>query len=276
MPVFGTFQGGDYQLSRMERPVRPLSLRLAAGLIVATRSERERLRRQYGLQGDKLRRIFNPVDVDFWHHEAREEARKTEGLDAEAEIVVWHGQVHPRKGLDVLFDAWDRVCTERPGRKLELVLVGGRRGSDWLRAQVERLGLRGVRIVDEWVLDPGRIRRLLSAADVYAFPSRHEGFPVAPLEAMACGLPVVATDAQGLPDIFEHGERDGGIIVPNGDSAAFAAALGQLLDDESRRREVARCARRRIEDAFALRSVGAELADFLTNTVDASAYGGSG
>jgi glycosyltransferase involved in cell wall biosynthesis len=264
VPVFGTFQGGDYQVSRLERPIRPFSLRLTTGLIVATESERERLRLRYGLPDEKLRRIFNPVDVDFWRPDDRAEARDAEGLVAEAEVVVWHGQVHPRKGLDVLLAAWGRICAERPDRPLELLLIGGRRGAHLLRDEVEHLRLRGVRIVDEWVLDPRRIRRLLSTGDVYAFPSRHEGFPVAPLEAMACGLPVVATDARGVPDILERGERDGGIVVPRDDVPAFAAALGALLDDVSRRHEVARCARRRITTAFALDSVGAELAAFLT------------
>jgi glycosyltransferase involved in cell wall biosynthesis len=268
LPVFATFQGGDYQLSRFERPIRPLSLRLATGLVVPTRSESERLRARYGVPDTRIRRIFNPVDVDFWRADDRREARGAEGVAAASEVVVWHGQVHPRKGLDTLLDAWRRVCAERPDRALELLLVGGRRGAPRLRGEIERLGLRGVRIVDDWVLDPRRMRRLLSTGDVYAFPSRHEGFPVAPLEAMSCGLPVVATDAQGLPDILEGGERDGGIVVPRGDAAAFAGALGALLDDERRRHEVARRARERAESAFALGPVGAELAAFLTGRRD--------
>jgi glycosyltransferase involved in cell wall biosynthesis len=276
VPVFGTFQGGDYQLSRVERPIRPLSLRLATGLIVATRSERERLIRQYGVSAHKLRRIFNPVDVDFWRPQDRETAREAESIPAGWEVVVWHGQVHPRKGLDVLLEAWAKVCLERPDRPLELVLVGGRRGADKLRAEVARLRLRGVRIVDEWVLDPRRIRRLLSAADLYAFPSRHEGFPVAPLEAMACGLPVVASDAQGLPDIFEHGELDGGIVVPRGDAGALAIALGELLDDPTRRRRLATQAQSRIEAVFSLETVGAELAAFLQESGRTSSEAGRG
>jgi glycosyltransferase involved in cell wall biosynthesis len=264
VPAFATFQGGDYQTSRLERPLRPLALRAASGFVVATRSERERLRVRYGVPDRKMRRIFNPLDVDFWQPVDREAARGAEGVPAEAEVVVWHGQVHPRKGLDVLLEAWGHVCAQRPDRPLELLLFGGRRGSDGLRNEATRLGLRGVRILDDWILDPRRIRRLLSTGDVYAFPSRHEGFPVSPLEAMACGLPVVATNAQGIEDIFEHGEQDGGIVVPREDSAALAAELGRLLDHAEQRREIARCARRRIGTAFALDPVGRALAAFLT------------
>ena len=71
-----------------------------------------------------------------------------------------------------------------------------------------------MQFVEEWVLDRARIRTFLSAADVYAFPSRHEGFAVAPLEAMACGLPIVAADAPGVPDLLACGEACGGIMVP--------------------------------------------------------------
>jgi glycosyltransferase involved in cell wall biosynthesis len=58
------------------------------------------------------------------------------------------------------------------------------------------------------------MRQYLSVADVYVFPSRHEGFPVAPLEAMACGLPIVAAYAPGICDILSEGEESGGLVVP--------------------------------------------------------------
>src|SRR6185369_8481582 len=91
------------------------------------------------------------------------------------------------------------------------------------------------------------IRRHLAAADVYAFPSRNEGFPVAPVEAMACGLPVVAADAPGIVDIL--GEDDG-TVVPAGDAEAFARALGPLLDDHNLRAALGVRARRRAEERF--------------------------
>jgi glycosyltransferase involved in cell wall biosynthesis len=124
----------------------------------------------------------------------------------------------------------------------------------------------GVQLVEEWVLDRTRIRRALSAADVYAFPSLHEGFPVAPIEAMGCGLPVVATAAQGVRDIFEAGEEHGGIVVERDDVAALAAGIGALLDDEPRRLELGRRARRRVDAAFALEPVGRALRAFLVDS----------
>src|SRR5690606_7584150 len=102
----------------------------------------------------------------------------------------------------------------------------------------------------------------LSAADVYAFPSRREGFPVAPLEALSCGLPVVATDADGIPDIFEAGEDDGGVVVPRENPEEFAAALGRLLADPHLRIRLASRARQRA-DSFSAETVGRELYAFI-------------
>jgi glycosyltransferase involved in cell wall biosynthesis len=260
LPVFATFQGGDYQVFRLERILRPRTMRSAAGFVVASRAEEARIVERYGVEKSRIARIFNPVDTGFWHGEDRAEARAELGLPVDAEVVAWHGQVHPRKGLDVLLRAWEAVRSSRRERDLRLVLVG-RGEDDGVLREASRAD--GVHVVQEWVLDPTRLRRYLSAADVYAFPSRHEGFPVAPLEAMACGIPVVATAAQGIADIFEGGEQDGGVVVERDDVRRLAAELGALLDDEARRLVLGGRARRRAETAFALEPVGRALRAFL-------------
>jgi glycosyltransferase involved in cell wall biosynthesis len=107
------------------------------------------------------------------------------------------------------------------------------------------------------------LQQYLWAADVYAFPSRLEGFPLAPIEAMCCGLPVVAADAPGVPDIFEGGEAHGGIIVPRGDSKAFLCALRRVLEDENLRIQLSQNARCRAENCFAPKTVGKQLRDVL-------------
>jgi starch synthase len=253
-PVFATFQGGDYHSSRLERISRPVALRGARALIIPTASEAARVRSAYRVPERKLVRIFNPIDTGFWRREPRDEARRQLDLPDDAQVVVWHGQLHPRKGLDLLLRAWHTVRDARPERDLRLVLVGA--GEQSARSLVGAAPADGVQFIEEWVLDRARIRTFLSAADVYAFPSRHEGFPVAPIEAMACALPVVATAAQGVRDIFEHGEADGGLVVPVDDLPGFTAALGALLDDAERQRALGQAGRARVESAFALEPVG--------------------
>jgi starch synthase len=182
------------------------------------------------------------------------------GIRTDVVLAVWHGQLQMhRKGLDLLLDSWRRLTDARPGRALELMLIGAGADEPLLRDRISANGLGNVNIADGWVDDRERIVELLSAADVYVFPSRHEGFPLAPMEAMACGLPVVATNAHGLEDILTDGERHGGVVVPRDDAPAFERELGTLLDDEDRRLELGHLARERAVSAFSLETVGRAL-----------------
>lgn len=261
--VYATFQGGDCSHGRLERALRRLAVRRADGLCVAAGGEAARLCEQYALEGESIARVFNPLDLSEWRPGDREAARRVLGLPQAARVAVWHGRVDfHRKGLDVLLEAWRRVCHERPGRDLRLFLVGTGNDAAALRSAAD--GVPGLVWVDEYVRDRARLLTYLHAADVYAFPSRHEGFAVAPLEAMASGLPVVAADAPGVGDLLEGGEEAGGVVVPRGDAPAFAAALARLLDDAALCRALGARARERAESGFALEVVGAQLREFLT------------
>jgi glycosyltransferase involved in cell wall biosynthesis len=262
-PVFGVFQGGDFQVSRLERLVRPLTLHRAAGLIIGGREEVARVRARYGTEGP-VACIPNPLAVEQWRADDRAAARATLELPATARVVIWHGRIDiRRKGLDVLLDAWDRLCRDRSGRDVRLLLVGSGHDADEFRAMLARRRPWGVGWLDAYLRDPARLRQHLSASDVYVLPSRHEGFPVALLEAMACSLPVVATAVGGVADIVGCEAEPGGMIVPPGQPDALAAALERLVDDQAGARAMGERARRRVEERFSLAAVGARLADFL-------------
>jgi len=265
LPVYATFQGGDAPQSQLEIPFRHLATRLCAGLIIPTRGERERVRETYKMSQKRIARIFNPVEagarVTF---DERRAAREVLGVGETARVAVWHGRVdYYRKGLDVLLDAWRRVCRESDGNEKLLMIVGTGNNADELRARLAGMNLRNVRWMDEYINDRVVLRRYLAAADVYVFPSRHEGFPVAPLEAMACSLPLVAADAQGISDILGDREERGGIIVPCGDAAAFAREVSRLLEDGDLSRRLGERGRLRIEESFSPAVVGAQLRRFL-------------
>jgi glycosyltransferase involved in cell wall biosynthesis len=257
VPVFGWFQGGDYRRWRLERLTRPIAMRRAAGLVVASEAEADRLRRTYA-RLPPLARLPNPVDVELWRPEDGSAARARLGVLATARVAVWHGRVEIRKkGLDVLLDAWGRMTT--PGRVL--LLVG--RGPD-LDELAERVrDARDVILVGRLVDDRDELRGLLAAGDAYVFPSRHEGFAVAPVEAAACGLPVVAARVRGIDDAFPDGEGSGAVIVPREDATALAAALDRLLSDGRLAAELGGRARRRAVEAFSPAAVGADLRRFL-------------
>lgn len=264
LPVFATFQGRDYEHGPVSRMLRPLTMRACAGLLVAPGTEIGRIHARYRLPRDQVTRVFNPVDIRMWGGADRAAARRALGLPPHARVVVWHGRIAiESKGLDVLLDAWTRVCAARAGRDLRLMLMGHGEDAEDFRRRLDTPALASVCWRNEYVTDRRAIRDFLAAGDVFAFPSRYEGFAVAPIEAMACGLPVVAADASGVPDIFEDGAASGGITVPRGDASAFAEALGRVLDDARLSTELGARARRRVEHAFSLEAVGRQLREVL-------------
>jgi starch synthase len=264
IPVFATFQGGNWHRSGLERRVRSYTLRRSAALIIGSSDEAERVRNAYRLGDDRIRRIFNPLDLSEWTPVPRADARRHLGIHPTTRVAFWHGRVDiRRKGLDILLDAWRMVELERSDRDLLLLLVGSGTDDTAMDSQIRNTGAARIRWIREYILAKAEIRRYLSAADVYVLPSRHEGFPVAPLEAMACGLPVVAAAAPGVTDILGRDDAFGGVVVPVGDSQSLAQSLGRLIDDGTMARTLGVRARARVEQAFSIETVGAQLGALL-------------
>jgi len=270
LPVFASFQGGDRPFSRLERHLRPWSVHRAKGMIVGASREIERVRAAYGLPAERIASIPNPLDVDLWYPEDRAAVRAALGLPADSRIVMWHGRVDMhQKGLDLLLDAWQRLRSDCQGVERTLLLIGTGTDAAKLGNRLDALGPVGPlgedRIVwiDRYVNDRPLMRRYLSAADLYVLPSRHEGFAVAPLEAMACGLPVIAADVPGIADVLPRGAESGGLIVPREDAGALADALTGLLASPDEASGLGARARREIENRFSLPTVGQALDSFM-------------
>jgi glycosyltransferase involved in cell wall biosynthesis len=240
--------------------VRPRTMKMAAGFIIGPQAEIDRVTKTYGVSPQRIHRIFNVVADDYFVAADKREAREALGLEPDTVVVAWHGRVQRQKGLDVLLDAWEQATQTRREQELCLMLMGSGPDAGALRQRLETMGRRDIIWFDEFVDDRSRIRQFLAAADIYAFPSRWEGLPVAPTEAMALGLPVVAANASGVRDIFEQGERSGGIVVKRGDAGAFAVALERLIDDAALRDELGQRALQRATQRFTAEAVGRELA----------------
>jgi glycosyltransferase involved in cell wall biosynthesis len=265
LPVLATYQGGRPEKGRsVEGWIRRRTVPAAAGLLIGPRREAKAVTARYQLPSDAVTVVSNPINVHEWIPGDRAAARATLGLPADVPVACWHGRVDiNRKGLDLLVEAWQLICAERPGMDLRLLLCGGGAENAELRHLIAAAGLRGVHWHDEYTTDRAVVRRQLAAADVFAFSSRHEGFAVAPMEAMACGRPVVACKAPGVADLLAGGERAGGIMVPRGDSEALATALGRLLDDRALAARLGDAARRRIVEHYSPEAIGSMLASAL-------------
>jgi len=173
------------------------------------------------------------------------------------------GRAIEKKGHEYLIDACAELVRRGRAFRCDLVVGGGGRRED-LQARIDRLGIGGaVTLLDSY--DDDGIFRLLQETDVFALPcvvaasGDRDGIPVSLMEAMACGVPVVSTSVAGIPELVEHGTT--GLLVPERDSSALAAALERLLDDEDLRSRLGAGGRAKVVEDFQVRRSAARMAD---------------
>lgn len=146
-------------------------------------------------------------------------------------FILYLGTLEPRKGLDTLLTAYAALTADWP----HALVLAGKKGwyTDTLFTQVKQQGLEERVHFTDYIPDE-ELPGLYNLAEVFAFPSRYEGFGLPPLEAMACGVPVVSSNAASLPEVI----GDAGLLVPPDDPGALAAALRRVLSDADLRADL--------------------------------------
>jgi glycosyltransferase involved in cell wall biosynthesis len=154
--------------------------------------------------------------------ESRARARRTLGLREGALVIGTVGNLTPKKDHRTLLEATARVAAHH--REIQLVLIGSGPLDHAVRHDARSLG-----VMDHVVFAGSRddVAELLPAFDVFALSSQKEGLPISLLEAMAVGVPCVATSVGGVPEVIDNGNE--GLLVPAGDAVALAHALTTLL-----------------------------------------------
>jgi glycosyltransferase involved in cell wall biosynthesis len=141
--------------------------------------------------------------------------------------VLFVGNLVAVKGVDVLLKAWSRLAAAGVlGSEDRLAIVGDGPERGRLQAQAEALGL-GPRVAFAGAVAFAEVPRWMAASDVLCLPSRSEGTPNVVVEALASGVPVVATRVGGVPELVRQGEN--GLLVPPEDAPALAEALASAL-----------------------------------------------
>ncbi len=213
------------------------SAQQATAVLADSEATKVDLVRFYGAEIEKVHVVYLGRDAGLTRvteslHLA--EVRARYGLAQEYLLFV--GTLQPRKNLERIVHAFERICGRSDLAETQLVLAGKR---GWLYetlfSQVARAGLQGRVVFPGYVADED-LGALLSGATAFVFPSLYEGFGIPVLEAGGCGVPVITSNTSSLPEVA----GDAALLVDPHDVDAIADAMYRLVTDESLRAELAR------------------------------------
>lgn len=281
VPVVFSFHGFDDAsrcVSWWRRRRWQQALHQCAAVVTVSKSARADLARTLSFPEDRIQVILNGVDTDHFQPTCdRDSARKQLGIHDDRPILLCVGSLMPVKGYDVLIESVGRAI--QSGRlatdSAHLIIVGtdhlaGRLG-DQAQRQLAGMDVRFVGAVSD-------VRQYYAAADALLMPSRSEGLSNVVLEAMACGLPVVASAVGGLSEQVVDGQT--GWLVPSNDSDRLAGAICELLDNPAEAQRRGRAGRQRVtqhfllaETAWQLESLYADLHGIGVSSVESRSAG---
>ncbi|WP_233578630.1 glycosyltransferase family 4 protein [Tautonia sociabilis] len=222
--------------------LRRLALRNTAFAAISEDIERQWL--ALGVPPDTMHRMCSGVETDRFHPGAS----AVEGTLPPGPRVLFTGRLHPQKNLDLLLDAWAEVARRRPDA--QLILLGDGPDRDRLASKAAGLGLGDRVHFPGAVEDPSEYLR---AADVFVLPSVAEGMSNSLLEAMATGLPCIASAIGGNTDLLAPGPS--GLLVPPDDRSGWAEAILRVLEDRPFARSLGTSALEAIRQQYDMRVV---------------------
>jgi glycosyltransferase involved in cell wall biosynthesis len=197
-------------------------------------------RLSYLLRRSRLHVVQNGVDAEVFRPLPADEMRRELGLP-DGPLLVAVGRLNREKGFDFAL----RALAQLADRSAQLVIVGSGEEREPLERLARELGVVE-RVVFAGRQAPDRVPAYLAAADVFVFPTqREEAAPLVLPQAMACGLPGVATSIGGITEVVNRPGKNG-VLVPPGDIQGLVGALTDLVADPGRRQQMGAAARERI------------------------------
>lgn len=269
--------GGGYRLSSW---VERTAYEAATGIIAVSAGMRDDILRAYPqIDPAKVSVVHNGIDLDAFKAANDPELVRANGIDPDQRSVVFVGRITQQKGLPYLLKA----ARELPA-DVQLVLCAGAPDTPQILAEVTALvqELRKTRDNVIWIekhLSRTELIAVLSSATVFACPSIYEPLGIVNLEAMACGVPVVATATGGIPEVVAHGET--GLLVPleqvldgSGkplDEKKFVADFAEALNVMLANPEISNfgaAGRRRVENHFSWDSIAEQTLSVYRNAIE--------
>lgn len=241
-PLFGyrlvlTSHGSDLMCpSKLDRALLPYILRRADAVTTVSAALYQQVVSLDPALATKATVIANGVDFEYWSQPGHQPTAVASSSDP---TLVSVGRMERVKGHDVLLRAFAAVLDDVPDARLLLVGDGTQRGA--LEALAAELGIEShVKFLGS--LESEDIRAVFRQADIFVLPSRSEGMGLAMLEAMAAGVPVIASAVGGVPSVLRG---DVGLLVPSEDPYALAASIVGMLSSNERRAYLSVQSRRR-------------------------------
>lgn len=236
LPVLITEEAGvAHQRPGWARWLSGRAHRSAACAVAHSGSVKAYLTQCETVPAEHVRVLYNCAPFEPTHHRPDQRAaRRAIGCPEQGMVVGCVGRLVPEKNYPLLLDAFAQVAREQPVARL--VIVGDGPEREPLVAHSQRLGITAqTRFLGH--VPTHDVLNILPALDVFVLASRTEGLPIALVEAMMAGLPVVATAVDGICEVIRHGQT--GWLVPSGDAQALARTLLTVLSDPASTQQVA-------------------------------------
>jgi glycosyltransferase involved in cell wall biosynthesis len=220
-----------------------------------------------GIDSEAIHHITNSVDTQKFRpvdRQTKQLLRSRLGLPQENTIITYTGRLVSYKGLPLLMRVWTELRKKR--KNITLLLLGSG-GLDIHNCETELEAYVTAHGLQESVTFAGDVRNVheyVQASDIFVFPTENEGFPLALVEAMACGLPAISTPVGAIKDIITHMED--GLIVGAGDYQQTHDALDALMTDAALAACLGDAARRTVRDRYSAKYVTEKYVALFTDT----------
>ncbi|MGA2572547.1 MAG: glycosyltransferase family 1 protein [Terracidiphilus sp.] len=206
----------------------PRSIKRAARILAVSEHTKADIIKYYDIPADKISVIYNAVDhSEYYPRPAKEVSAVRSKYKLPAKYILFTGTIEPRKNVEGILGAY-AALDEQVKKDHGLVLAGGKGWNDEpIRQAIDKLKSAGEKIICTGYVPDEDLPALFSGASLFVYPSFYEGFGIPPLEAMACGVPVITADNSSLPEVV----GDAVIMIKAENIAAITQSISKVLND---------------------------------------------
>jgi len=262
LPFVTTLHGTDITLVGADPsylPITRFSIEQSNGVTSISKYLKQRTVEVFDIQ-TPIEVIPNFVNCDLYHRTEEIMRKRSDYASPDEKLLVHLSNFRPVKRLTDVIEIFDRVLREVPARLLMIGDGPERSRAEWLAVE------KGIHRQVDFLGKQDRIHEKLPLADVLLLPSELESFGLAALEAMACEVVPIATNAGGLPEVVDHGKT--GFLAEVGDVDAMAADAIALLSDDKKLRAMGERARQTAQARFCASRIIPKYEDFYREVLD--------